>query len=177
MPETLAQILDRARPIPPVFVTGKVAAVDEATYSIDVTPDDGGQVIKNVPLRVMRHADSTGVIAVPAVGTEVVVAWLDANRPTVVAVQEWAKLIMLTPEGFGIVVTDIIKLGTEAAATQAAVRGDDLKAYLDADRVWKASHTHGDPPTTGVPTTVGPPPAIPLPVVPATLLSTKVKLE
>lgn len=132
MPETLAQILDRARPIPPVFVTGKVAAVDEATYSIDVTPDDGGQIIKNIPLRVMRHADNTGVIAVPSVGTEVVVAWLDANRPTVVAVQEWAKLIMLTPAGFGVAITDLVQLGLREAAIHPVAWGDNIETHLIA---------------------------------------------
>jgi len=155
-PRTLAEIVKTVAPPPVVFTTGTVKAVDEATLSVDVTPDDGGEVIANVPLRVMRYQNQTGVAVVPKVGTEVVVEWLDKHRPRVAAAQEWTKIIMLTAQGFGVIISDVIAMGDQNQAKHPVPWGDTLATFLNSFRSWAATHDHGaGPPLTSPPMVPG----------------------
>jgi len=100
------------------------------------------------------------------------------GRARVAQVQEFDRVVFKKASGLRLEITrdDQIILGG-AAANHPAVLGDELRGFLTALHAWLATHTHGDPPTTGAPTTVGPPPAAPQPIVPVNLTSAVVKLE
>jgi hypothetical protein len=131
---------------PELFTVGTVAAVDESTYSCDVQPEDGGPLLKDVPLRVRRDNDKVGVTIVPAPGTTVIVMWISDQRPTVFQVQKWTKVIIQDESGLGFVITasDRIKAGIEGRATHPVGHGDTIYDILD-DLIDKYNnHTHGD---------------------------------
>lgn len=64
-------------------------------YWCDVQPErDTDAKVEYVPMafRVMNHTDDFGIIIVPKMNAEVIVAWVD-GRPTIDSCQEWDKLI------------------------------------------------------------------------------------
>lgn len=139
------EIINSVVNFPELFTVGTVDAVDEATYSCDVQPEDGGTLIKDVPLRVRRDNNKVGVTIVPALDTPIIIMWIDTQRPTVFQVQEWAKIIIQDASGLGFVITaaDRIRGGIEGRATHGVGWGDIIKAHLEADKAWKDAHTHG----------------------------------
>jgi hypothetical protein len=142
--KTFKEIVDGVVDKPDIFSTGTVVAVDEPTLSCDVRPDDGGEVISNAALRVMRYQDDTGFAVVPKVGTEAIVAWLAPNRPTIFQVHEWAKIVCLTAAGFGFTIDgEKLKLGTKGQSTEPVPKGnlleDRIKGLEDAFNAHKHS--------------------------------------
>jgi hypothetical protein len=99
---------------PKLFTVGTVTAVDEGTMSCKITPEDGGEVVDNVPIRVMRHGNQIGFSVVPKVNTEVIVMWLDEYRPTIFQIHEWDKVIVKNKGDVGMVIEgDEIWVGTD----------------------------------------------------------------
>jgi hypothetical protein len=130
---------------PELFTVGTVAAVDESTYSCDVQPEDGGPLLKDVPLRVRRDNDKVGVTIVPSLYTPVIVMWISDQRPTVFQVQKWTKVIIQDESGLGFVITasDRIKAGIEGRATHPVAWGDAIKNYLTSLKSWLDDNDHG----------------------------------
>jgi hypothetical protein len=87
-----------------MFTVGTITDVDEPTMSCTIKPEDGGEVVKNVPIRVMRYANQIGFSVVPRVGTEVIVMWLDEYRPTIFQIHEWEKVVVKNKSDVGMVV-------------------------------------------------------------------------
>ena len=56
------------------IMTGEVVGVDESAATIDVQPADGGAVYHAIQLRPADADDALGVVAVPAVGAQVICA-------------------------------------------------------------------------------------------------------
>jgi hypothetical protein len=140
-PTTFGEMVAAVTPKPKMFTVGTVAAVNEGEALMTVAPEDGGQEIVDVPLRIMRNADGAGVIVIPKVGTQVVVAWLGEHRATLLKCQEWTKILIQTPAKFGMVVdaADVVTIGRQNDATHPVAWGDTLavhlaalQAYLDA---------------------------------------------
>jgi|GEM_PF-1895492 len=125
-------IINSVVDFPELFTVGTVAAVDEATYSCDVQPDDGGPLVKDVPLRVRRDNNKIGVTIVPALNTPIIIMWVDTQRPTVFQVQKWAKVIIQDESGLGFVITasDKIKAGIEDRAIHPVAWGDAVASYF-----------------------------------------------
>lgn len=130
--ETFSDLVNAVAKQKDVFTVGTVFTVDEAEMTCVVTPEDGGQDIEDVPLRVMRYADAVGFSIVPVVGTEVIVVWLDKSRPVIFRVHEWDKIVILNKDGHGIVINsgDIV-LGISAKA-EPAVLGNKLEQRIAA---------------------------------------------
>jgi hypothetical protein len=153
----------------PTFTTGTVQSVDEATMSVDVLPDDGGEVIRDVPLRVMRYERAVGFVAIPKKKTEVIIAWLAPNRPTVFQAEEWKKLVCVNAENFGWTIMDgafsagtpkfglrttdkKVTLGDHENASHPVAQGDNVESRLqDLETAVNdlADHTHKYFQTTG----------------------------
>lgn len=142
--KTFKEIVDGVVDKPDIFSTGTVVAVDEPTLSCNVRPDDGGEVISNAALRVMRYQDDTGFAVVPKVGTEAIVAWLAANRPTIFQVHEWAKIVCLTPARFGFTIDgEKVKLGTNKDGELEPVpKGDKLEERIKGLENTFNAHKH-----------------------------------
>jgi len=129
--ETLSDIVNTLAKVEKIFTVGTVAAVNEAEMTCTVTPEDGGEDIADVPLRIMSYAGAVGLAVIPVVGTEVVVAWLDRLRPLVFRVQEWDKVVLRNEAKMGITVkNDSVVLGNHATATHPVAWGDALATYL-----------------------------------------------
>ena len=129
--ETFSELVNAVAKIPDVFTVGTVFTVDEAEMTCVVTPEDGGQDVEDVPLRVMRYADAVGFSIVPVVGTEVIVAWLDKSRPVIFRVHAWDKVVIQNKDGHGVIVKKGgVLLGIEAGATHPVAWGDVLTTYL-----------------------------------------------
>jgi hypothetical protein len=142
--KTFKEIVDGVVDKPDIFVTGTVVAVDEPTLSCDVRPDDGGEVISNAALRVMRYQDDTGFAVVPKVGTEAIVAWLAPNRPTVFQVHEWAKIVCLTPAGFGFTIDgEKLNLGmTKGGNLEPVAKAESLEERINGLENTFNGHIH-----------------------------------
>lgn len=126
------------------FTVGTIFSVDEAEMTCVVTPEDGGQNIEDVPLRIMRYADAVGFSIVPVVGTEVIVAWLDKLRPVIFRIHEWDKIVIQNAEGHGAIVkAGEVLLGVEASATHPVAWGDAIASHLAAFKAAYDAHTHG----------------------------------
>jgi hypothetical protein len=143
---------------PKMFTVGTITDVDEPTMSCTIKPEDGGEVVDKVPIRVMRHANEIGFSVVPKVGTEVIVMWLDEYRPTIFQIHEWEKIIVLDGSEIGVKIENgVVHLGKGNSAEHPVAWGDDLWDFLDEFRTWAISHTHGNgtpgpgPTTTPVP--------------------------
>lgn len=142
--KTFKEIVDGVVDKPDIFVTGTVVAVDEPTLSCDVRPDDGGEVISNAALRVMRYQNDAGFAVVPKVGTEAIVAWLAPNRPTVFQVHEWAKIVCLTPAGFGFTIEgEKLNLGmTKGGKLEPVAKAESLEDRIKGLEDKFDGHTH-----------------------------------
>jgi hypothetical protein len=154
---TFAEIINSVVEKPDIFVTGTVTAVDEGTLSCEVAPDDGGEHIRNAALRVMRYQNDAGFTIVPKVGTEVIVGWLAPNRPTVIQVQEWAKVLCLTTAGFGLAVEETkVRLGKRINASHYVPWGDKVEERIANLENTFDNHVHtggtGGTDPTGKPT-------------------------
>jgi hypothetical protein len=111
---TFTELVQAVQKHPKLFTVGTVTYVDEDTMSCKITPEDGGEAVDNVPIRVMRHANEIGFSVVPKVGTEVIVMWLDEYRPTIFQVHEWDKVIVKNKGDVGMVIKgDKIWVGKE----------------------------------------------------------------
>jgi len=141
--ETFSDLVNAVAKIPDVFTVGTAFTVNEAEMTCVVTPEDGGQDIEDVPLRVMRYADAVGFSIVPVVGTEVIVVWLDKSRPVIFRVHEWDKIVIQNKDGHGILINsgDIV-LGISAKA-EPAVLGNKLEQRLSALEGAFNYHLHG----------------------------------
>lgn len=135
----LGTVIDNARPIPVGYTVGTVASIDMDTLSCTVDPEDGGEPIRNIPLRITRPSDTYGVTIIPKLGTEAIVVWLDRKgsellRPKILEVQKWDKIIIHDDRGFGLTITaqGDVKIGSEADATHPLVYGDTLTEFLNA---------------------------------------------
>ena len=130
--DTFTDIVNAVMKKSPAFTVGTVFTVDEAEMTCVVTPESGGENVEDVPLRIMRYANAVGFTAIPAVGTEVIIAWLDNRRPVIFRVHEWAKIVIQNKDGHGILINpgDII-LGVSAEA-EPAVLGNQLAQRLSA---------------------------------------------
>lgn len=147
-----------------------VVALNEATLTCTVRTA-GGLELEEVPLRVFNVADDAGLYAIPAVGSDVRLAYdgADAGRPRVVQVQEFDRLVFKKVGGVRVEITrdDKIILGG-LAATHAAVLGDVLLTVLEMVR------THIHPGVTTGPGNTGPAAGI---TIPTNLTSKVIKLE
>lgn len=133
--ETLADIINAAVKKDVVFTVGTVKSVDEAEMTCVVTPEDKGEDIEDVPLRIMRYADGVGFSIVPKAGTETIVLWLDEHRPSIFRVHEWDKIIVQNKEGHGLIIrSGELLLGVEVGATHPVAWGDALTPYLNQIR-------------------------------------------
>ena len=152
--DTFSDLVNAVAKIPDVFTVGTAFTVNEAEMTCVVTPEDGGQNIEDVPLRVMRYADAVGFSIVPVVGTAVIVAWLDKSRPVIFRVHAWDKIVILNKDGHGIVInsSDIV-LGISAEA-EPAVLGDKLEQRLSALEGAYNYHDHAPHPGAGPSNTV-----------------------
>ena len=125
-----------------VFSVGTVKTVDEAEMTCVVTPEDKGEDIEDVPLRIMRYADAIGFSVIPVINTEVIVAWLRPQRPIIFRVHEWNKIIIQNKEGHGIIINPgNIILGIEKDS-ETGVKGDSLNDRITALEDAHNSHTH-----------------------------------
>lgn len=133
--EALRKLLPEARP----WLVGTVAAVDEARGTCDVTPEDGGEVVKGVSLRMLVAAESpAGLFGVPQQGSPCICAHADGRYKLVYA-QKLTKIYAVTAAGFGLAVdgvTDKMYLGKAAGAIHPAVKGDVLLSYLTSLAAW-----------------------------------------
>ncbi|MEE9456751.1 MAG: hypothetical protein V3W11_06345 [bacterium] len=133
---TFTELVQAVQNHPKLFTVGTVTAVDEGTMSCKITPEDGGEVVDKVPIRVMRHANQIGFSVVPKVGTEVIVMWLDEYRPTIFQIHEWAKVVVLDKSGIGFTIENgIIRLGKEKVKKHPVAWGEVLEKYLDKDEI------------------------------------------
>ena len=101
---TFTELVQAVQKHPKMFTVGTITGVDEGTMSCTIKPEDGGEVVDKVPIRVMRHGNQIGFSVVPKVGTEVIVMWLDEYRPTIFQVHEWDKVIVKDKSDVGMVV-------------------------------------------------------------------------
>jgi len=153
--ETFSELVNAVAKIPEVFTVGTIFTVDEAEMMCVVTPEDGGQNVEDVPLRVMRYADAIGFSIVPVVGTAVIVAWLDKSRPVIFRVHAWDKVVIQNKDGHGILINpgDVV-LGVSAKA-EPAVLGNKLEQRLSALEGAFNDHVHTGV-TAGAANTAGP---------------------
>jgi len=129
--DTFTEMINAVIKKDPLFTVGTVKTVDEAEMTCTVTPEDGGQDIEDVPLRIMRYADSVGFTAVPVLNTEAIVLWLGPQRPVIFRVHEWDKVIIQNKDGHGVIVKKGgVLLGLEAGATHPVAWGDVIATYL-----------------------------------------------
>lgn len=139
--DTFADLVKAVADIKDVFTVGTVKSIDESEMTCVVTPEDEGQDIEDVPLRIMRYADSVGFTIVPVINTEVVVAWLDKHRPLIFRVHEWDELIAQNKEGHGLIIrSGELLLGVESGATHPVAWGDVLATYLNTMRTAITGH-------------------------------------
>jgi len=129
--ETFSDLINAVVKKDAVFTVGTVKTVDEAEMTCVVTPEDGGQDIEDVPLRVMRYADAVGVTVVPVIETPAIVVWLGPRRPVIFRVHEWDKVVIQNKDGHGVIVKKGgVLLGLEAGATHPVAWGDIIATYL-----------------------------------------------
>jgi hypothetical protein len=131
--DSFTEIVNAVVKLPSIFTVGTVEAIDEGALSVDVLPDGDGEMIKNVPIRVMRFSDTIGVTTIPSLKTEAIVIWL-GKRPTLFKAQEWSKILVHDEDGFGITIEakGELKVGVEGDATHPVAFGDDVKSYLES---------------------------------------------
>lgn len=141
--ETFSDLINAVVKKTVAFTVGTVKTVDEAEMTCVVTPDDEGEDIEDVSLRIMRYPDAVGFTVVPVINTEVIVAWLSERRPVVFRVQEWDKVVIQNKEGHGIIINPgNIILGIEKDS-QPGVLGNDLAQRLAALEGAFNYHIHG----------------------------------
>ena len=92
--ETFSDLVNAVVKKKVAFTVGTIKTVDEAEMTCVVTPDDEGEDIEDVPLRIMRYPNSIGFTVVPVINTEVIVVWLGERRPVIFRVHEWDKVII-----------------------------------------------------------------------------------
>ena len=154
-PDTFTEMINAVVKKDPVFTVGKVKTVNEAEMTCIVTPEDGGQDIEDVPLRIMRYPNAVGVTVVPVIETPAIVLWLGPRRPTIFRVQEWDKILILNKQGHGITVkSGVIILGVEKES-EPAVLGDQLAQRISALEGAFNYHAHAGV-TVGAGNTAGP---------------------
>jgi hypothetical protein len=141
--ETFTDLINAVTKKDPVFTVGTVKAIDEAEMVCTVTPEDGGEDIEDVPLRIMRYADSVGFTTVPVLNTEAIVLWLGPQRPVIFRVHEWDRVIIQNKEGHGIIIKPgSVIIGIEEES-EPAVLGDQLAKRITALEGAFNYHTHG----------------------------------
>jgi len=117
------------------FTVGTIKTVDEAEMTCVVTPEDGGQDIEDIPLRIMRYPNAIGFTIIPVINTEVIVAWLGERRPVIFRIHEWDKVIIQDEDGHGIIIKKgEILLGVEASAIHPVAWGDIVMDYFGSVR-------------------------------------------
>ncbi len=183
-------------------IPGEEDPLRDGLYWCDIQPEKEGEAkLEYVPmgLRVMNYPDDLGIIAVPKMGTEVVIAFVD-GRPTIDCCQEWDKLIVKKNDSNYFIwdkITNNVELKTTGTihvyTPQTTLEEAGLKHQTDAPSIilgpigafsavlgeilntWLATHTHVVIPTTvpGVKVTGPPMQAATLPLH----LSRRVKLD
>jgi len=133
--ETFTDLINAVVKMKNVFTVGTIKSVNEAEMTCVVTPEDEGEDIEDVPLRIMRYANAVGFTVVPVINTEAVVLWLEEQRPLIFRVHEWDKIIVQNEQGHGLIIrSGELLLGVEARATHPVAWGDVLTTYLNTMR-------------------------------------------
>ena len=141
-PTTFTEYVRAVQNNPEIFTIGKVTAINEADMTCTVTPEDGGENIEDIPLRIMRHPDAVGFTVIPVDQTEAIVMWLGPHRPTIFRVHAWNKVVIQNDKGHGIIINPAnVILGIEEES-EPAVLGDQLAQRIAALESAYNSHTH-----------------------------------
>ncbi len=178
-------------------IPNEADSLRKGLYWCDVQPErDTDAKVEYVPmaLRVMNYEDDFGIIIVPKLNTEVLVALVD-GRPTIDSCQEWDKLIIKKDDSNYIVWdlgTNNVEMKTSGTITietpQTILEKAGLEHQTDSQKIIHGplgafshllgeivqaiynSHTH----ISTAPTL---PTSPPVPLIPKTALSNRVKLD